>query len=67
MDEVPIAYPGPGEVRLRHTAIGVNFADIHTRNGRYPLPELPGQHRLEGAGVVEAIGDGVDFVSIGDA
>ena len=66
LDEVPIAYPGPGEVRLRHTAIGVNFADIHTRNGRYPLPELPASIGSEGAGVVEAIGDGVDFVSIGD-
>ena len=66
MDEVPLADPGPGEVRLRHTAIGVNYADIHTRNGRYPLPELPGCLGSEGAGVVEAIGDGVNFVSVGD-
>jgi NADPH2:quinone reductase len=66
MDSIPLAQPGAGEVRLRHTAIGVNFADIHTRNGRYPLPELPGCLGSEGAGVVEAVGDGVEFVSVGD-
>ncbi len=66
MDEIPLAEPGPGEVRIRHTTIGVNYADIHTRNGRYPLPELPGCLGSEGAGFVEALGDGVDFVSVGD-
>lgn len=66
MDEIPLAAPGPGEVRLRHTAIGVNYADIHTRNGRYPLPHLPSCLGSEGAGVVNAVGDGVDFVSVGD-
>ena len=66
MDEISLAAPGPGEVRLRHTAIGVNYADIHTRNGRYPLPHLPSCLGSEGAGVVNAVGDGVDFVSVGD-
>lgn len=66
MDEIPLPDPGPGEVHLRHTAIGVNYADIHTRNGRYPLPELPGCLGSEGAGIVEALGDGVDFVAVGD-
>ena len=66
MDEIPLPEPGPGEVRLRHTAVGVNYADIHTRNGRYPLPELPSCLGSEGTGVVEAVGDRVDFVSVGD-
>ncbi len=66
MDEIPLAAPGPGEVRLRHTAIGVNYADIHTRNGRYPLPHLPSCLGSEGAGVVNAVGEGVEFVSVGD-
>ena len=61
MDEIPLAAPGPGEVRLRHTAIGVNYADIHTRNGRYPLPPPAELSRPEGAGVVNAVGDGVDL------
>jgi NADPH2:quinone reductase len=63
--------PGPGEVRLRHTAIGVNFADIHYRRGtapkhsmaKLPMPFTPG---LEGVGIVEAVGPGVTNVEIGD-
>lgn len=40
-EDVPIGSPGPGEVLVRHRAIGLNFADIHTREGRYPLDRLP--------------------------
>ncbi len=58
--------PGPGEVLVRHTAIGVNFIDVYFRSGLYPWPEqtmIPG---AEAAGVVEAVGEGVTGVSPGD-
>ena len=51
--------PGPGEVRIRQTAIGVNFIDIYHRDGLYPLP-LPSGIGLEGCGIIEAVGEGVD-------
>jgi NADPH2:quinone reductase len=60
----PLA-PAAGEVRLRHTAIGVNFIDTYHRAGIYPLP-LPSGIGLEAAGVVEAVGDGVSNVAAGD-
>lgn len=58
VEEVEVPPPGPGEVQLRHTAIGVNFIDVYQRSGLYPLPRpfTPGQ---EGAGVVTAVGEGV--------
>ncbi|WP_018263558.1 quinone oxidoreductase family protein [Methylobacterium sp. WSM2598] len=57
--------PGPGEIRLRHRAIGVNFIDIYHRTGLYelPLPAVPG---VEGAGVVEAVGPGVAGLAPGE-
>ncbi|MBC55642.1 MAG: alcohol dehydrogenase [Confluentimicrobium sp.] len=55
----------PGMVRIRHAAIGVNFIDIYHRTGLYPLP-LPATPGVEGAGIVEALGDGVCGHSIGD-
>lgn len=57
--------PGPGEVLIRHTAVGLNFIDVYHRTGLYPLdpPFTPG---VEGAGVVEAVGDGVDDLEPGD-
>jgi NADPH2:quinone reductase len=59
--------PGQGQVRLRHTAIGVNFADISMLQGRYLVkPPLPTVTGLEGAGVVEAIGPGVTALKVGD-
>jgi len=58
--------PGPGEVRVRHRAIGVNFIDIYFRTGLYPLPALPGGLGLEAAGVVQATGPGVTGVRVGD-
>lgn len=58
--------PGPGEVRLRHSVIGVGFVDIYHRTGLYPLPSLPAVPGIEGAGVVEAVGDGVATVRPGD-
>ncbi len=56
--------PGPGEALLRHTAIGVNYIDTYHRSGLYPLP-LPATLGMEAAGVVEAVGDGVAEVAVG--
>ena len=61
----PSESPDPGTVRVRHHAIGVNFIDIYHRIGLYPLP-LPAVPGVEGAGVVEAIGDNVTGFAIGD-
>lgn len=65
-EEVDLGTPGPGEALVRHTAIGLNFTDIHFRTGRYPLPSLPHVIGMEAAGVVEAVGAGVTEVSAGD-
>ena len=64
-EEVTVAPPAPGEVHLRHTAVGLNFIDIYHRTGLYPLtlPVTPG---LEGAGVVLAVGDGAGDLAPGD-
>jgi len=58
--------PGPGEVRLRQEAIGLNFIDVYHRTGLYPLPSLPAVLGLEGAGVVESAGAGVSGFKPGD-
>ncbi|MBX9632783.1 MAG: quinone oxidoreductase [Burkholderiales bacterium] len=64
-EDVEVGAPGPGQVRVKHNAIGINFIDTYHRSGLYPLP-LPSGIGLEGAGVVEAVGPGVDFVKAGD-
>jgi NADPH2:quinone reductase len=58
--------PGPGEVRLRQEAIGLNFIDVYHRTGLYPLPSLPAVLGLEGAGVVESVGAEVSEFKPGD-
>lgn len=58
--------PGPGQVRLRHEAVGLNFIDVYHRTGLYPLPSLPAVPGMEGSGTVEALGDGVTEVAAGD-
>lgn len=63
LETVALPTPGPGEVRLRHTAIGVNFIDTYHRSGLYPL-SLPSGLGSEAAGVVEAIGPGVEGIDI---
>lgn len=63
--DVEVGQPGPGEARVRHAAIGVNFIDIYFRTGLYPQP-LPAGLGMEGAGVVEAVGEGVTEVAVGD-
>jgi NADPH2:quinone reductase len=65
-EDVNIGDPTAGEVRLRHTAIGLNFIDIYFRAGIYPSPQLPFVPGLEGAGVIESIGEGVDGFDVGD-
>ena len=64
-DKIEVGAPGPGQVRLRHTAIGLNFIDVYQRTGFYPLP-LPFILGSEGAGVVEALGSGVTGLAVGD-
>ncbi len=63
--EVEVGSPGPGEALVRHHAIGLNFIDIYQRSGVYPNP-LPLQLGMEGAGIVEAVGQGVTHVKVGD-
>ena len=65
LDEVAVGDPGPGEARVRHTAIGVNFLDTYHRSGLYKLA-LPAGIGSEGAGVVEAVGSGVSDIKAGD-
>lgn len=65
-EDVEIGEPGPGQAYVRHTAIGLNFADTHNREGRYPLPSLPHVLGGEAAGVVEKVGPGVTDVKVGD-
>lgn len=64
-ETVEVGAPGPGEVRLRHSAIGVNFIDTYVRSGLYPA-SLPSGLGTEAAGVVEAVGAGVEQVRVGD-
>ena len=63
--DVELGPPGPGEAQVRHEAIGLNFIDVYFRTGLYPQP-LPGGLGMEGAGVVEAVGEGVTEVQVGD-
>ncbi len=63
--DVEVGEPGPGEIRIRHKAIGLNFIDVYQRSGLYALP-LPLQLGMEASGVVEAVGDGVTHLKVGD-
>ena len=65
LTEVPLGEPGAGQVRIRHTAIGVNFIDTYQRSGLYPV-KLPAVAGNEGAGVVESVGPGVHDLNVGD-
>jgi NADPH2:quinone reductase len=63
--DTEVGNPGPGQVRIRHTAIGVNFIDTYHRSGLYPMP-MPAGLGVEAAGVVEAAGEGVTHVAPGE-
>jgi NADPH2:quinone reductase len=65
-EDVPLPEPGPGEVRIRHTAVALNFRDILVRRGQHSVPSFPSGLGTESAGTVEAIGDGVTDFAIGD-
>ena len=65
-EEVEVGAPGPGQVKLRQTAIGLNYIDVYFRTGTYPAPSSPFTPGLEAAGVVDAVGDGVDDLAAGD-
>jgi NADPH2:quinone reductase len=64
-EEVEVGDPGPGQVRIRQTAIGLNFIDIYGRTGLYPQPSFPFIPGMEGAGVVTAVGEGVRDLKVG--
>src|SRR4029450_2292860 len=64
-EEVAVGSPGPGQVRIRHMAVGLNFADTYFRAGLYPIP-LPNGIGVEASGVVEEVGEGVANVAPGD-
>ena len=63
--DTEVGEPGPGEIRIRHHAIGLNFIDVYQRTGLYQNP-LPLQLGMEGAGIVEAVGEGVHHLKAGD-
>jgi NADPH2:quinone reductase len=66
LESVEVGAPGEGQVRLRHQAIGLNYADTYFRNGTYPVP-MPSGIGVEAAGIVEEVGAGVTHVQPGDA
>lgn len=63
--DVSVGDPGPGEIRIRHKAVGLNYIDVYQRSGLYPLT-MPLQLGMEAAGVVEAVGEGVTHLQVGD-
>jgi len=63
--QVTVGEPGPGEIRIRHHAVGLNFIDVYHRTGLYPMP-MPARLGMEAAGVVEAVGEGVTHLQVGD-
>jgi NADPH2:quinone reductase len=65
LEEVQVGEPGPGQVRLRHVAVGLNYADTYFRNGSYPVP-APSGIGVEASGVVTAVGEGVIGLALGD-
>ncbi len=65
-EESEVGDPGPGEIRVRHEAVGLNYIDVYFRTGLYPAPWQPFTPGLEAAGVVEAVGEGVESPAVGD-
>jgi NADPH2:quinone reductase len=62
---VEVGQPGPGEIRIAHKAIGLNYIDVYHRTGLYPMP-MPLQIGMEASGIVEAVGEGVTHLAVGD-
>lgn len=65
IQDLPVGEPGPGEVRIAHRACGLNYIDVYQRSGLYPM-DLPHALGMEGAGVIEAVGEGVTHLRQGD-
>ena len=63
--DLPVPAPGPGQILVRHQAVGLNFIDTYQRSGLYPLP-MPLRLGMEAAGIVEAVGEGVAHLKAGD-
>ena len=63
--DVQVGEPGPGQIRIRHKAVGLNFIDVYQRTGLYQLP-MPVRLGMEGSGIVEAVGPGVTHLKVGD-
>lgn len=63
--DVQVGEPGPGQIRIRHKAVGLNFIDVYQRTGLYQLP-MPVRLGMEGSGIVEAVGSGVTHLKVGD-
>ena len=66
LEEVSIGDPGPGEARIRHAAVGLNYIDVYFRMGLYPAPSLPFSPGMEGAGEILSLGEGVADLAVGD-
>ncbi|MEC9347603.1 MAG: quinone oxidoreductase [Pseudomonadota bacterium] len=65
LEDIEVGEPGPGQARVRHTVIGLNYIDVYFRTGLYPAP-FPIGLGMEAAGIVEAVGAGVDYLAVGD-
>ncbi len=65
LEDRPVGDPGPGEIRIAHKAVGLNFIDVYQRTGLYPM-ELPHALGMEAAGIIEAVGEGVTHLNVGD-
>jgi NADPH2:quinone reductase len=65
-EDIEVGDPGPGQVRLQQSACGLNYIDVYGRSGLYPVGELPAVLGMEGVGVVDAVGEGVDDLAAGD-
>ncbi len=63
--DLPVGDPGKGEIRIAHKAVGLNFIDVYQRTGMYPM-QLPHAMGMEAAGVIEAVGEGVSHLKVGD-
>ena len=65
-EDIEVGDPGPGQVRLQQSACGLNYIDVYGRSGMYPVGELPAVLGMEGVGVVDAVGEGVEDLNVGD-
>lgn len=66
VESSPVGHPAAEEIRLRQTAIGVNYHDIYVRSGLYDTLALPGTPGIEGVGVIDAVGEGVEDFAVGE-